>query len=37
MLKYDNYDITFQEIPDEVCLYITLTGCPIRCPECNSK
>lgn len=37
MLKYDNYAITFQEIPDEVCLYITLTGCPIHCPECNSK
>lgn len=37
MLKYNNYDITFQEIPDEVCLYITLTGCPIHCLECNSK
>lgn len=37
MLKYDNYAVTFQEIPDEVCLYITLTGCPIHCPECNSK
>lgn len=20
-----------------MCLYITLTGCPIHCPECNSK
>ena len=37
MLKYDNYAITFSEIPDEICLYITLTGCPIHCPECNSK
>ena len=37
MLKYDNYAVTFSEIPDEVCLYITLTGCPIHCPECNSK
>ena len=37
MLKYDNYEVTFQEIPDEICLYITLTGCPIHCPECNSK
>ena len=37
MLKYNNYAITFSEIPDEICLYITLTGCPIHCPECNSK
>ena len=37
MLKYNNYEVTFQEIPDEICLYITLTGCPIHCPECNSK
>ena len=37
MLKYNNYEVTFSEIPDEICLYITLTGCPIHCPECNSK
>ena len=37
MLKYNNYEVTFAEIPDEICLYITLTGCPIHCPECNSK
>ena len=37
MLKYNNYAVTFSEIPDEICLYITLTGCPIHCPECNSK
>ena len=37
MLKYNNYEVTFAEIPDEICLYITLTDCPIHCPECNSK
>lgn len=37
MLKYSNYAVTFSEIPDEICLYITLTGCLIHCPECNSK
>lgn len=35
-LKYYNYAVTFSEIPDEVCLYITLTNCPNHCPECNS-
>lgn len=37
MLKYDNYAVTFAEVPDEVSLYITITGCKIHCPGCNSK
>ena len=37
MLKYYSYGTTFAEVPDEVSLYITLSGCRIRCPECNSK
>ena len=37
MLKYNNYAITFAEVPDEVCLYITFANCPIRCNGCNSK
>ena len=36
MLKFYNYDIVFQEIPDEVTLAVNLTGCPIRCPGCHS-
>ena len=36
MLKYYNYDIVFQEIPDEVTLAVNLTGCPIHCPGCHS-
>ena len=36
MLKYYNYDIVFQEIPDEVTLAVNLTGCPCRCPGCHS-
>lgn len=37
MLKYDRYDITFAEVPKEISLYITITNCPIHCPNCNSK
>ena len=37
MLKYYNYDIVFQEIPDEVTLAINITNCPNHCPECHSK
>lgn len=36
MLKYFNYDIVFQEIPDEVTLAINLSNCPNRCPGCHS-
>lgn len=36
MIKYYNYDIVFQEIPDEVTLAINLTCCPNRCEGCHS-
>ena len=36
MLKFYNYDIVCQEIPDEVTLAINITGCPIHCPGCHS-
>lgn len=36
MLKYVDYDIVFQEIPDEVTLAINLSNCPHRCPGCHS-
>jgi anaerobic ribonucleoside-triphosphate reductase activating protein len=36
MLKYYNYDIVFQEIPDEVTLAINITNCPNRCKGCHS-
>ncbi|MFA7140937.1 MAG: 4Fe-4S cluster-binding domain-containing protein, partial [Proteiniphilum sp.] len=36
MLKYADYDIVFQEIPDEVTLAINLSGCPYRCKGCHS-
>ena len=36
MLKYYNYDIVFQEVPDEVTLAVNLSNCPNHCPECHS-
>jgi|LSQX01.2.fsa_nt_gb anaerobic ribonucleoside-triphosphate reductase activating protein len=36
MLKYVDYDILFQEIPDEVTLAINLSRCPYRCKGCHS-
>ena len=37
MLKYVNYDIVFQEFPDEVTLAINLSLCPVCCPGCHSQ
>ncbi len=36
MLKYTDYDIVFQEIPDETTLAINLSLCPNRCTGCHS-
>lgn len=36
MIKYLNTDITFREIPDEICLSINLTNCPFKCEGCHS-
>ena len=37
MLKYYSYAVTFAEVPDEISLYITISNCPIKCKDCNSK
>ena len=36
MLKFYNYDIVCQEIPDEVTLALNITGCPNHCEGCHS-
>ncbi|MDL2303870.1 anaerobic ribonucleoside-triphosphate reductase activating protein [Bacteroides sp. OttesenSCG-928-D19] len=36
MLKYVNFDIVFQEIPDEVTLAINISNCPNGCRGCHS-
>ena len=37
MLKYANYDIVFQEVPDEVTLAINISNGPNQCVGCHSK
>lgn len=36
MIRYDGYDITFQEVPDEVSLVFNITNCPGLCDGCHS-
>lgn len=36
MLKYTDYDIVFQEIPEEVTLAVNLSNCPHCCKGCHS-
>ncbi|RHJ81886.1 anaerobic ribonucleoside-triphosphate reductase activating protein [Parabacteroides sp. AM08-6] len=36
MLRYADYDIVFQEIPDEITLAVNLSNCPNRCKGCHS-
>lgn len=36
MLKFADYDIVFQEIPDEVTLAINISNCPNHCIGCHS-
>ena len=35
-MKYADYDIVFQEIPNEVTLAINISNCPNRCVGCHS-
>jgi len=37
MLKYADYKVVFQEIPDEITLAINISGCPVGCPMCHSS
>lgn len=36
MLKYDTYDITFRELPNEVTLTFSISNCPNNCSGCHS-
>lgn len=37
MLKYVNYDVVFQEIPNETTLAINISNCPCHCKGCHSS
>lgn len=36
-LRYNGVAVVFSEVPDEVSLAISITGCPRRCPGCHSE
>lgn len=36
MPKYIDARVTFSEVPDEISLCISITGCPYRCFSCHS-
>ena len=35
-MRFISEQITFQEIPEEICLSFMIPGCPLRCPGCHS-
>lgn len=35
-MRYKEYNIVFQEIPNEVSLCLSITGCNLRCDGCHS-
>jgi len=37
MLKYVDVKEVFAEIPDEITLAVSISGCPIHCPGCHSR
>lgn len=36
-LKFVEYSIVFQEVPDEISLVFTISNCPYKCDGCHSK
>lgn len=36
-MKYVDKTIVFREVPDEITLAISISGCKIHCPDCHSK
>ena len=36
-LRYSSYDIVLQEVPNEISLCFTITGCPLACEGCHSE
>lgn len=35
-MYYKNIDVVYQEVPNEVSLCLSFSGCPIRCVGCHS-
>ena len=36
-MKYVDTKVVFAEIPDEITLAISISGCPCHCPGCHSS
>jgi len=36
-MRYSNSQIVLQEVPDEITLALSISGCPIRCKGCHSS
>lgn len=36
LIKFCGYYVTFQEVPGEISLTLTISNCPYRCPGCHS-
>lgn len=36
-MKYVDYEVTFQEVPDEISLCINISNCPCKCEDCHSS
>ncbi|WP_109831687.1 anaerobic ribonucleoside-triphosphate reductase activating protein [Reichenbachiella versicolor] len=36
-MRSTNVDITTQEVPGELCICFTITGCPLKCKGCHSE
>lgn len=36
-MKYSDAQVVFAEVPDEITLAISISGCPNRCPGCHSQ
>lgn len=37
MLYFSNPQIVFQELPDEISLAFSISGCPLQCESCHSS
>lgn len=36
-LRFYKEYVTFAEVPCEICLCISISGCPVHCPDCHSR
>jgi len=37
MMRYSYPQVVFQEVPDEISLALSISGCDLKCPGCHSQ